>query len=54
MVDFFSNKFQLVLEGKVTVVALDKDYRPIRIPSKIKAKFVKYIRENEGEQSEED
>ncbi|ESW25372.1 hypothetical protein PHAVU_003G030100 [Phaseolus vulgaris] len=33
-----------ILEAKATAVWLDKNYRPIRIPSDIKSKLVKFIR----------
>ncbi|WJX57769.1 Acyl-acyl carrier protein thioesterase te3, chloroplastic [Trifolium repens] len=32
-----------ILEARITVVLLDKNYRPIRIPTDMKSKIVKYI-----------
>ncbi|KAK2375841.1 Thioesterase superfamily protein [Trifolium repens] len=32
-----------ILEARMTVVMLDKNYRPIRIPTDVKSKIVKYI-----------
>ncbi|XP_021896122.1 acyl-acyl carrier protein thioesterase ATL3, chloroplastic-like [Carica papaya] len=37
-----------VLEAKATVVWLDKNYRPVRIPSEVRSKFVQLIRHEES------
>ncbi|KAJ4828885.1 Acyl-acyl carrier protein thioesterase ATL3, chloroplastic [Turnera subulata] len=36
-----------VLEAKATVVWLDKNYRPVRIPSEVRAKIVQFLRDEE-------
>ncbi|KAJ4845697.1 Acyl-acyl carrier protein thioesterase ATL3, chloroplastic, partial [Turnera subulata] len=36
-----------VLEAKATVVWLDKNYRPVRIPSEVRAKIVQFLRNEE-------
>ncbi|KAL6952366.1 Acyl-acyl carrier protein thioesterase te3, chloroplastic [Sarracenia purpurea var. burkii] len=33
-----------ILEAKATAVCLDKNYRPVRIPSEVKSKFVQFLR----------
>ncbi|XP_019432520.1 PREDICTED: acyl-acyl carrier protein thioesterase ATL3, chloroplastic-like isoform X1 [Lupinus angustifolius] len=37
-----------ILEARATVVWLDKNYRPIRIPAQIKYKFVKLVRNEDS------
>eukprot|EP00897_Mesotaenium_endlicherianum_P008051 jgi/Mesen1/7274/ME000373S06339 len=37
---------QPILEGKVTVVCLDRNYRPVRIPVELKSKMTLYLRRN--------
>ncbi|KAL6187999.1 hypothetical protein ACLB2K_039394 [Fragaria x ananassa] len=37
-----------ILEAKATTVWLDKDYRPVRIPSEVTSKFVQFCRHKES------
>ncbi|KAI9077410.1 hypothetical protein K1719_040613 [Acacia pycnantha] len=37
-----------ILEAKCTVVWLDKNYRPVRIPAEIKSKFVQFIQNEDS------
>nr|XP_043627200.1 acyl-acyl carrier protein thioesterase TE3, chloroplastic-like isoform X2 [Erigeron canadensis] len=48
--EFFITKIpteEPILEARSTVVVLDKNYRPVRIPSEVKSKLVQYIRHEE-------
>lgn len=40
---------EVVLEGKATVVFLDRKYQPVRIPSEVKSKLVMFLR-NQSQQ----
>nr|XP_043626526.1 acyl-acyl carrier protein thioesterase ATL3, chloroplastic-like [Erigeron canadensis] len=37
-----------ILEARATVVWLDKNYRPVRIPSEVRSKLVQYLRHEES------
>lgn len=39
---------QPILEAKGTVVWLDKNYRPVRIPPEVRSKIVQFIRHEES------
>lgn len=42
-----------ILEAKATVVWLDKNYRPVRIPPEVRSKFVQFIRHEDPQQQRE-
>ncbi|XP_019432521.1 PREDICTED: acyl-acyl carrier protein thioesterase ATL3, chloroplastic-like isoform X2 [Lupinus angustifolius] len=44
----FLSPLRPILEARATVVWLDKNYRPIRIPAQIKYKFVKLVRNEDS------
>jgi hypothetical protein len=40
---------QPILEAKGTVVWLDKNYHPVRIPPEVRSKFVQFIRHEDSQ-----
>lgn len=40
--------WQPIVEAKATAVWLDKNYRPVRIPSELKSKLVQFLRKEDS------